>query len=287
MYENPTPRTGTIRVAVGVGVLLLVAAIFWALVTCTGPRKAGTGQGAGTSVTATTPNSGAATTGGTDADNTGQAGGGDSGATPGGTTTGTTTTGTTTTGTATATPTSAPGTVTPTLIKPSIPPLISPSAEDCVGYNPANLTVQNAGAVGWRVVDGSHAMLVFDTESDAIDGVRVARGWRQMCFIGRANTRPDRYRYISYYWKTPSGLPVGLAPHLDCVSYNPAKLAIRNNGAIGWTLVDDEQSLLLLDTAGDAGRARLVAAGSSQLCFIGRGNSRPDRYRYIVEYWRS
>jgi hypothetical protein len=46
------------------------------------------------------------------------------------------------------------------------------------------------------------------------------------------------------------------------------------------------EELTLHDTQADAARAKLVAGGFRQLCFIGRDNTRPDHYRYVMTYWR-
>lgn len=162
---------------------------------------------------------------------------------------------------------------------------VAPSAVDCVGYNPSNLSVESAGADGWLMVDGGHSLALFDTEADANDGVKVARNYTKSCFIGRDNHRSERSRYIVRYWAGPSGLPLGPAPALDCVGYNPSNLTVEEYGTAGWRLVDGGHSMLLLDTAGDAERAKLVAAEHSKLCFIGRDNHRSDRYRYIFEFW--
>lgn len=98
--------------------------------------------------------------------------------------------------------------------------------------------------------------------------------------------RPDRDRYIVRYWKGVSGLPLGPAPTLDCVGYDPNNLSVKSAGDDGWLLVDGGHQMLLLDTANDAERARMMASGYSKLCFIGRDNTRPNRHRYILEFWR-
>lgn len=78
---------------------------------------------------------------------------------------------------------------------------VEPSPEDCVSYNPANLTVASAGADGWQMRDGSHIMALLDTQADAEDAVKVARNHTRSCFIGRDNTRPNRHRYILEFWR--------------------------------------------------------------------------------------
>ncbi len=168
-----------------------------------------------------------------------------------------------------------------------------PAAEDCVSYNPANLTVAASGDA-WLLRDGNHAMKLFDTQADAEDGRRVAHNWTKMCFIGRGNQKADRYRYIITYWKDPSGLPVGLAPKFECITYDPATLTIYSGPAHpadpqqdDWALYSGGTPLLFLATEPDALRAKLIAAANTRLCVIGHGNDRPDPARYVMEYWRA
>ncbi len=178
---------------------------------------------------------------------------------------------------------------------PGQPPMViaaQPAPEDCVSFNPSNLTVAALGDA-WIVRDGSHSMLLFDTKSDADNGLKVARNWKHLCFIGRGNDNPDRYRYIITYWKTPSGLPLGLAPTLDCVSYNPAQLTIYSGvahpaspGVFEWALYAGPIPLLFLASEPDALRAKIVASGHTQRCIIGHGNDRPDPARYLMYHWR-
>jgi hypothetical protein len=174
-----------------------------------------------------------------------------------------------------------------------VPPLAAPAPEDCVGFDPANLTVTASGDA-WLLRDGGHAMKLFDTKADAEDGRRVARNWTKLCFIGRGNDEPDRYRYIVHYFKDPSGLPLGPAPStLDCITYDPSDLAIYSGPAHpadpeneDWALHSGATPLLFLSTEPDALRAEIVASGNTRLCLIGHGNDRPDPYRYRLFWWR-
>ncbi|HEX6873860.1 MAG TPA: hypothetical protein VF163_22390 [Micromonosporaceae bacterium] len=181
-----------------------------------------------------------------------------------------------------------PGTPASPLPEPSGPP----ATEDCVSYHPTNLAVVASGDA-WLLKDGTHAMKVFDSKADAMDGLAVARNWTNMCFIGRSNPRPDRHRYIITYWRAPSGLPLGQAPRFECIPYDPAKLAISFGAPhpadptqADWALHSGGTPLLFLATGPDALRAKLVASEHRQLCLIGHGNDRPEPYRYVMQYWR-
>ena len=175
-----------------------------------------------------------------------------------------------------------------------VPPIGLPAPEDCVGYDPAALSVVALGDA-WLLRSGDQAMQRFDTAADAEDARRVARNWRQVCYIGRGSTGPDRYRHVINYFKQPSGLPLGPAPaKIDCITYNPNDLDLYEGPAHPanpdhhyWSLYSGPVPLLELDNHADAVRAQLVAAGYTRLCFIGHGNNRPDPFQFQMEWWRA
>lgn len=72
----------------------------------------------------------------------------------------------------------------------------------------------------------------------------------------------------------------------DCLSYDPGRLRIVNEGASGWLLTDGGSRMVMLDSRSDAEHALGIAGGSSRQCFIGRNNNRPNRKDYVVGYWR-
>jgi hypothetical protein len=169
----------------------------------------------------------------------------------------------------------------------------APAPEDCVSYNPSNLTVIASTGGTWTLRDGGHAIKVLATKSDADAAKAVARRWTQRCFIGRGNDREDRYRYIITYWKSPSGLPFEFAPTLDCITYDPSALSIyygsphpANPDQNDYALYAGATPLVFLDTEADALRAQLVAAANTRLCIIGHGNALPDPARYYLHTWR-
>jgi hypothetical protein len=165
------------------------------------------------------------------------------------------------------------------------PPPVMPSGPDCLPYDPFALVLNDQGALGWTVTSGASSMMLLDNVFDAQLASNVAMAHTQQCFVGRDNTRPNRYAYIFEYWQGDSGL--GLEPPLgDCINYNPAALTLVDSGANGWTVVDGASSLVLADNATDASMIRDVMMAHNMLCFIGRDNTRPDRDRYIHLYLR-
>jgi len=193
-------------------------------------------------------------------------------------------------GTQSVTPTNAPPSEVATA-SPTAPPDALPAdvTTDCIPYDPATLAIEDLGADGWRLNSSSSAMLLTDTQADAQRALALAGLNTQHCFVGRDNQRSDRSRYISTFWTGPSGLvvsiPDGAVPDADCISYDPNNLSVENLGDLGWRLNSGQSAMVLADNEQDANQLRSLATHYDQQCFIGRGNSRPDRYRYIVDYW--
>ena len=73
----------------------------------------------------------------------------------------------------------------------------------CTPYDPATLKLQEIKATGtWRLQRGDGAILIgFANREDAEAGLEVARGFTQVCYIGKDNTRPNRRDYMMEYWK--------------------------------------------------------------------------------------
>lgn len=76
------------------------------------------------------------------------------------------------------------------------------NGEDCLKYNPNNLSIVDEGANGWLLTEGGwHRMMMFDNRNDAEEGLAVAKRHTNYCFIGRDNNRPNRREYIVEYFK--------------------------------------------------------------------------------------
>ena len=73
--------------------------------------------------------------------------------------------------------------------------------EDCVRYDPSTLTLTEERA-GWQLSrDDGARFMVLDTKEDADAMLAVFRAHSQLCYVGRDNKRPNRARYVHYYWK--------------------------------------------------------------------------------------
>ncbi len=71
----------------------------------------------------------------------------------------------------------------------------------------------------------------------------------------------------------------------DCLPYNAAGLKLVQQGT-GWVLMNGAESMLMQSNKADADKALALAKQNTAHCFIGRNNQRPDRKRYIAEYWK-
>ncbi|HYH83754.1 MAG TPA: hypothetical protein VEX86_28440, partial [Longimicrobium sp.] len=160
------------------------------------------------------------------------------------------------------------------------------AAEDCIAYDPNDLSVVNEGAAGFVLMSGSQRMVMLDNNAEAGKAMLLASQHTHQCFVGRNNDRPNRRQYIMQYWRGVSGLPPASVPGEDCLAYAPAAVGVFNRGAIGWRMEAGNSWMKLFDGQADANRGLMTAKAFSNHCFIGRGNSRPDRLAYIVEYWR-
>lgn len=68
----------------------------------------------------------------------------------------------------------------------AVPPV---PVEDCLAFNPANLTVNHSGT-NFTVQDGGHQMISFGSQADADKAIRTIKthGFRRICFVGRPFT---------------------------------------------------------------------------------------------------
>jgi len=167
---------------------------------------------------------------------------------------------------------------------PTKPEPAWPANADCISHNPATVSISvNSSAGLWQIVDGGHALLAFKRAEDAQAGLALAQAFRQHCFIGRNNTRPDRYRYIMDYWRDPV-LPAPAIANPDCLVHNPDNLTVANLGDLGWRVEQGSEAIALFATEADANDAVLVMKHYNRHCYIGRGYTGADRLNYIVDW---
>lgn len=156
-----------------------------------------------------------------------------------------------------------------------------PAPEDCLTYDPARLRIEDRGALGWLLLDREHALQRLATRGDAEAALRVARRHTMTCFAGRDGRGPGR---MVFSWLTGVGAEAELPlPGEDCLSYDPAAIAVGRAGA-RWTVTAGTAALAALATAADAERVALALRGQTRICYVGRDNPRPDREAFILTY---
>ncbi|NUR73565.1 MAG: hypothetical protein HOU81_22320 [Hamadaea sp.] len=180
-------------------------------------------------------------------------------------------------------PSAAPTGPKPTSAPPESP---WPSNPDCLAHDPNNVTVTFNGSFNvWQVISGNQAMMAFKRQEDAVAGQALAQAYRLQCFVGRDNTRPDRYRYIYTYWKEPVR-PAPAIANPDCLSHDPTSLTVANAGDIGWRVQSGSEYIEVMSTEADANNVLLVMRHHTAHCYVGRGYTGADRLQYIVEWGR-
>jgi hypothetical protein len=149
-----------------------------------------------------------------------------------------------------------------------------PSPEDCVSYNPNNLTVTFASGA-YTVSDGSKVVVKVYGQSGDNTGkqaLALAQRYSRHCYLGRNNHRTeDREQYIFDYWQNPSGKNTTI-PDLEdlCSNYNRNNLTVEDMGdGYGWRVKDHDHVLHLFDNESDARNGKLVLAKYGQICSIG------------------
>jgi Big-like domain-containing protein len=162
--------------------------------------------------------------------------------------------------------------------------------QDCIPYDPTNVSAipdrldPTAEDITSPVpsLPGFFGLLAgADNPTDAKNLVALFQRYSQVCYIGR-NYGP---RFTLTYFKGASGQQTTIAPE-DCVAYSAGAVQVVNQGANGWAVMSGGTQLFLINDAFEATLASAVAAQASNECFIGRGNTRPNPYGFITEYWK-
>ena len=156
---------------------------------------------------------------------------------------------------------------------------------DELPYNPRALRIVNEGSRGWLLTDGRSRMKMFDNAEDARNGLAVARRHTRHGFVGRDNPRSDRSTYLMEYWAGTSGLPYTPLTKTDCIPYNPNNVVATDLDAKGWRINEGRHWMLMAHDLNDALAMLRIVERHTRMCFIGRGNKRPNRKSYIMTYF--
>jgi hypothetical protein len=174
-------------------------------------------------------------------------------------------------------------------INPTLVLFLWPSPPDCVTYEPLTAGIITLlpippGTTTYAIRSGGTEILRFKRLVDAQEGLKVVKSYKQHCFIGRGNARPNPESYTLHYWLSP----VADSPAIDnpdCFAHTSAGLLIEDLGATGWRLRHGNSSLAVFDTKADAQDAVLVFKHFNRHCYLGRGYTGSDRLKYIYEWF--
>jgi hypothetical protein len=181
------------------------------------------------------------------------------------------------------------GTVTPCQVTMNAPATVTArfadlaEPEDCIPYDPTQLSVRQFAVDDWRLIETRGTsevyMVRFYNQTDANNGLSVARGYNQQCFVGRGTDM------ISEYWKGGAGQAGPVSPE-DCIGYRASNLTIvETNDSFGhwWSVRDSSLYMFAARTEPQAIRIRRVAQQWSRVCYIGRSSgpigAEPEYFR--------
>jgi hypothetical protein len=162
-----------------------------------------------------------------------------------------------------------------------------PSPEDCITYNPNNLTKRYEAGI-WTINDGGiQVMRLHGGPSDNVGekGLALAKRYRSHCFIGRNNHREEKYSYIFDYWRNSSGINSTIPDQEDdCSPYNRSNISVDEMGDDAYRVKDHDHVLHGFDTRTDANNGKLVLGKYNQICFIGDSDDNDTMGQEQVNY---
>jgi hypothetical protein len=164
-----------------------------------------------------------------------------------------------------------------------------PSPEDCVAYNPNNLTKKYEAGI-WTINDGTTQVMLLHggpTENLGDKGLALAKRFAAHCYIGRDNHRAEKYSYIFDYWRNPTGVNTTIPDEEDgCSSYDRNNISVDAMDADAFRVKDHDHVLHGFDTKADANNGKLVLARYGQICFLGNADYNATMGEELVNYMR-
>jgi hypothetical protein len=164
-----------------------------------------------------------------------------------------------------------------------------PSPEDCVAYNPNNLTKAYEAGV-WTINDGTIQVMLLHggpTENVGDKGLGLAKRYAAHCYIGRNNHRAEKYSYIFDYWRNPTGVNATIPDEDDgCSPYDRDNISVDAMDVDAFRVKDHDHVLHAFDTKADANNGKLVLARYGQICFIGNADYNATMGEELVNYMR-
>jgi hypothetical protein len=140
--------------------------------------------------------------------------------------------------------------------------------DDCISFNPANVTVEQKNG-NWKLVQGSMWMLDAGSNKSEMDRAKVIvqhYGFNKQCYVGRPDASLE-------YWLVGAAAPSGELSGEDCTNINPNGLSVKNSGSGKFTILSNGNHAAF--TAPSSAEAQTVIDvikyyGFTKSCFVGR-----------------
>jgi hypothetical protein len=162
-----------------------------------------------------------------------------------------------------------------------------PAPEDCIAYNPSNLTTNYAAGI-WSVKDGAKEVMRLHggpSDNTGQKGMALAKRFKAHCFIGRNNNREEKYSFIFDYWRNPSGINTTIPDQEeDCSPYDRHNITMDDMDDNAFRVKDHDHVLHGFDTETDAKNGKLVLGKYNQICFLGDSGADDTMGQELVNY---
>jgi hypothetical protein len=152
----------------------------------------------------------------------------------------------------------------------------APFREDCIPFDYIKAAVRNIGG-RWKIVIDSMWLKDFgNSQREARQALRIIKHYRmnKQCFVGRPDPSME-------YYLVNDRAPTGALSGEDCISFNPANIAVSNIGG-RWKIVDGSHWIMDFGAKADEARAafRIIKNyGFNRICFVGRPNPSMTYFR--------
>lgn len=139
--------------------------------------------------------------------------------------------------------------------------------DDCISFNPANVTVEQKNG-RWKLVQGSMWMLDAGPNKSEMDRAKTTvqhYGFDKQCFVGRPDASLE-------YWLVGAQAPSGALAGEDCTNINPNNLSIRSSSGRHTVLSNGNHAAFSAPSAAEAQTIIDVVKyyGFTKSCFVGR-----------------
>lgn len=150
------------------------------------------------------------------------------------------------------------------------------SDEDCIAFDYQKAEAKKVGD-RWKITVGNMLLLDFaSSETEAKQALSIIKHYKMtsQCFVGRPDPSLE-------YYLVGGNAPVGAKQGEDCVSFDPAKIAVKQVSG-SWKIVEGDH--WILDFASNKAEADesfkiIKKYGFKYICFVGRPGASMTYFR--------